>query len=134
MLLMSLIFLLFLISFIRFAISSYRFSFVERTTRFVSSSSSLNCTVTFEFNLLCTSEILCYFNNRMTLQEKLANENMLRTQSKASFYNTILTVKAVAGALCTCSSSDALSDSESEPVAKKRLMVANVLKQSSKVQ
>lgn len=37
------------------------------------------------------------------------------------------TVKAVAGALCTCSSSDALSDSESEPVAKKRLMMSNSL-------
>ncbi|KYM91656.1 Leukotriene A-4 hydrolase [Atta colombica] len=35
----------------------------------------------------------------------------------------MLTVKAVAGALGTCSSSEALSDSESEPVAKKRLMI-----------
>lgn len=42
-------------------------------------------------------------------------------------WSTVLTVKAVAGALCICSSSDALSDSESEPVAKKRLMIANVL-------
>lgn len=30
-------------SFMRFAISSYLFSFVERTTLFASSSSSLNC-------------------------------------------------------------------------------------------
>jgi len=42
----------------------------------------------------------------------------------------MLTVKAVVGALGICSSSEALSDSESEPVAKKRLMVANVLEQS----
>jgi len=61
----------------------------------------------------------------MTSEKKLANKNMLKTFVST----TILTVKAVAGALGTCSSSDALSDSESEPVAKKRLMVANALKQ-----
>uniref|UniRef100_A0A224Y275 Putative secreted protein n=1 Tax=Panstrongylus lignarius TaxID=156445 RepID=A0A224Y275_9HEMI len=74
MLLISLIFLKFLICLILFVSSSYRFSLAERTTLFVSSSSSLK-------------------------------------------------VKVVGGARTTGSSSEELSDSESEPVAKKRLIL-----------
>lgn len=42
---------------------------------------------------------------------------------KITIKKITLTVKVVGGALTTCSSSEELSDSESEPVAKKRLIL-----------
>jgi len=40
-----------------------------------------------------------------------------------TFFYYKLTVNVVAGWRCTCSSSDEVSDSESEPVAKNRLLL-----------
>jgi len=45
------------------------------------------------------------------------------TQHELFFFNYKLTVNVVAGWRGTCSSSDEVSDSESEPVAKNRLLL-----------